>query len=153
MGWMEDWYRTMAAHNTGKCTPSECRHCKRETETKVRTAEAVAKAKILYGELKDTIIATVHADFNGGSDESFVDYVYYKDKVGFIIHQDDLNKIEPYEPWQSWSKQMEQVAWGILGHNFGVGDDYSVSGSIVLNVAEGKLYRCKEVLATLKEAA
>ncbi len=154
MGWMDEWYRTMAEHNTGKCNPVDCRHCKREKETEARTNKAVESAKILCGELKDTIIATVHASYNGGSDESFVDYVHYYDNAKLEIHHDELWHLdEQSEPWQSWSKQMEAIAWGILGHGFGNGD-FSVSGTIILNVAERKLYRCKEVIADLtREAA
>ena len=152
MGFMEEWFGSLAKHNTGKCEP-ECRHCKREKDTNARTATAVENAKILYGELKDTIIATVHAAYNGGSDESFVDYVHYYDKAKLEIHHDELWKIaEQSEPWQSWSKQMEKIAWGILGYGFGNGD-FSVSGEIVLNIAEGKLYKHREVIANLKEAA
>ena len=153
MNWMENWYKTLADHNQGKCDPSECRHCKREIEMRNRTNEAIANAKILYGELKNTIIAEVRADYNGGSDESFVDYITYYDKNKLEIHADETYELSKQsEPWQSWSKQMEAIAWGILGSNFGVGD-FSVSGSIVLNVVEGNLYRCREVLATFKEVA
>jgi len=153
MGWMEEWYRTMAEHNTGKCDPPDCRHCKREQETRHRIAETVVKAKILFGELKDTIITTVEASYNGGYDEGFVDYVQYFDNKRYEIHSQDLYKVdEQSEPFRCWSKQMESIAWGILGYGFGTGD-YSVSGTIVLNVKEGKLYNHRELIADLKEAA
>lgn len=153
MSWMDAYYQSLAKHNMKECVPSECRHCKREKEVEIRTNTAIQDAKILYGELKDTIIASVHASFNGGSDESFVDYVHYYDKAKFEIHHDELWHLdEQSEPWKSWSKQMEKIAWGILGHGFGNGD-FSVSGTIVLDIVQGKLMRCREEIATLREAA
>lgn len=153
MNWLDNWYKTLADHNTGKCNPDNCRHCKTEKDTNTRLAKAKFNAKILFGELKPTIIATVHASYNGGSDESFVDYVHYYDKNKLEIHHDDLYKIEEQsEPWHSWSKLMSEIAWGVLGYGFGNGD-FSISGTIVLNVTEGKLYNHKALIADLEEAA
>jgi len=150
---MDEYYKSLAKHNMKECTPAECRHCKREKEVQARTSAAIEDAKILYGELKDTVIASVHASFNGGSDESFVDYVHYYDNMKQEIHHDELWRMdEQSEPWQSWSKQMEKIAWGVLGHGFGNGD-FSVSGTIVLDIVQGKLMRSREEIATLREAA
>ena len=153
MNWMENWYASLAKHNTNQCNPEDCRHCKREKDTNARVSKAIESAKILFGELKDTIIAAIQVSYNGGSDESFVDYVYYYDKAKYEIHHDDLHKIKDQsEPWQSWSKQMEAIAWDILGYGFGNGD-FSVSGTIVLDCIQGKLLRDREEIATLREAA
>lgn len=137
MSWMTEWYRTMREHNTGECNKATCRHCAREKETKERTDKAVEKAKSIYAELKSTNIAKAVASYNGGSDEGFVDYFNYYDK--------DKKKVDT----DKWSAAMEEIAWGILGHGFGTGD-YSISGDIVLNVWEGKLYNNSELIASLE---
>lgn len=151
MSWADQWYRSLAEHNTGKCEKSTCRHCAREKETKDRQDKAIAKSKELCADLKHTEVAKVAASYNGGSDESFVDYFHYYDKNKTEIKQVYVGDTdEEVASWQLWSKTMEEIAWGILGHGFGNGD-YSVSGSIVLDVAEGKLYNNSELIASLRE--
>jgi hypothetical protein len=153
MSWADQWYRSMAEHNTGKCDKVTCRHCIREKATKERQDKAIAQAYQLCLDLKHTDVAKVVASYNGGSDESFVDYFNYYDRNNNqikAIYVGDTDKEEA--SWQLWSNEMEEVAWGVLGHGFGNGD-FSISGTIVLNVVENALYNNRELVANLKGAA
>lgn len=153
MSWADQWYRSLAEHNTNKCNKTTCRHCLREKETQARQSKAISQAKLLCYDLKHTNIVKVTASYNGGSDESFVDYFHYYDKYNNpikMVYVGDLE--EDSANWQLWSKEMEQIAWGILGHGFGNGD-YSISGSIVLDVVGNALYNNKELIANLKDVA
>jgi hypothetical protein len=153
MSWMDQWYKSLADHNQGKCVPADCRHCKREADERQRNASAIAASKILFNDIKDTIIAHVKADYNGGYDEGFVDYVSYYDKFGQLIRQDDTYKTDELShPWQKWTKQMTEIAWSILGYGFGTGE-YSCAGTIELDIVEGKLLHNKAEIANLREAA
>ena len=153
MNWTEQWYQSLANHNQGKCTPSDCRHCKREADERKRNALAIEKAEALFGDTKDTIIAKISASYNGGYDEGFVDYVCYYDKFNQLIRQDETYKVEELSfPWQGWTKRMAEIAWCILGYGFGTGE-YSCAGSIELDVANGKLLHNKEQIANFKEVA
>lgn len=58
MSWMDEWYKSLALHNTSKCDNS-CRHCKYEKEAQERCNMAIEKAKVLLNELKDTDTARV----------------------------------------------------------------------------------------------
>ena len=152
MSWMDEWYRTMALHNQNKCN-EDCRHCKSEKAERERIVITVEKAKALYNDLKDTIIAKVTASYNGGYDEGFVDYVQYYDNKNYGIFDADVYKLEEMpQPWQNWTKAMSEIAWGILGCGFGTGD-YSCSGSITLDLVNGELLNNKQQIASFKEAA
>ncbi len=153
MSWADQWYRSMAEHNTGKCDKVTCRHCIREKETKARQDKAIAQAYQLCLDLKHTNVAKATASYNGGSDESFVDYFNYYDKNEAQIKAVFVGDVEDEAAsWQVWSNELEEIAWGILGHGFGNGD-FSISGSIVLDVWENKLYNNRELVANLKGAA
>lgn len=151
MSWAEQWYRSLAEHNTGICQKATCRHCLREKETKERQDKAIAKAKVLCADLNSMEIAKAVASYNGGSDESFVDYFYYYNKDNVEVKSVYVcDTDEEISTWHQWSKAMEEIAWGILGSGFGNGD-YSVVGNIILNASEGKLYNNSELIASLRE--
>jgi hypothetical protein len=146
---MDEWYRTIRLHNEGKCNPADCRHCAREKETRERTAKAIHKAKSLYYELKSSNVIRAVADYNGGYDEDFVDYVSFTDESG-VSQYDTYKTKELPQPTQNWVDTMYSIAYGILGHGFGTGE-CSTCGSIVLDVEKGILYNNNHEVTNLKE--
>lgn len=145
MGWMDEYYRTIRLHNEGKCVPEDCRHCKTEKATRERVATAIVKAKVLSKEV--TGLTKISASYNGGGDEDFVDFIYCYNGDQYKVY--DVYKEHP-APLDNIVQTMTKIAWGILGHGFGVGD-FSIAGDITLDLLEGKLYNKKHLIADLKE--
>lgn len=136
MDWMSQWFKSMAEHNQGKCDKETCRHCQREKATRLRVNNALVKATAFAEQMREQGITKVVADYNGGYDEDFVDYVSY------YTGENRICCCETYKEednWYKFTKQMYEIAYGVLGHGFGTGE-FSVCGRIILDVKNKVLY-------------